>query len=682
MKNKKLNPIWVLVSMIFLFFSIEITNAQKSILRFGKISMEEMKMTSYEKDTNASAVILGEEGYSTYLLTDDKGWQLQTKIQRRIKILKQRGMEFADGIIYLYNSGMSKEEVSSLKGFTYNLVDGKIKKEKITSDAIFREEIDDFHTSEKFTFPDVKPGSVLEYQYVVTSDFLTPDPWLFQYETPVVESQYTIEIPEFLNFKEQSKGYERFQRSNSKMRRTFTYTYGAEINPNSPTGRTSGGIANYEVLVSILNYHAYDIPAFISEPYMNSLGNYLTSVEFELMSYTPKYGLHKNFSNTWEDVRKTLIEHDKFGMQLKNTGYLEDDAAKIIAESKSDLYKAMNTYDFIKSKMNWNNVTRMFVKDNLHSAYKDGIGNSSEINLLLVAMLRKVGLEAEPVILSTRKNGIIMPGQIGLNQFNYVVAGVKLFNKTVLLDATDKNCPFNVLPSRCLNGQGRIISENYTDWVDLNSTQSFESIVFFQADLTQEGNLTAKVSESHKGYSAYELRNSISKESSLDEYESKFEQSKKGIEISDLEINDKDSLQKPLVFNYNADLTQLLTVAGDMLYFNPMIFNKQESNPFKLENRKYPVDYIYPYNKKTVLYYTIPENYQVVELPKSVSYSMPEKTVVFNYVISQTGNKISLVCDLKINKPIFAYNEYPALRQFYENMVTKQAEQVVLKKIN
>lgn len=683
MKSTNVNLVRLTILFCILILFQSVSYAQKSIMKFGKIPMEDLEMKVYDKDTNASAVILGDEGYSMFKYSEDKGWQLETKIHRRIKIIRQTGMDWADGVIYLYSSGLNKEELISLKGFTYNLMKGKIQKEKISRDAVFTEEIDDFHTSCKFTFPNVKPGSVLEYTYTVISDFFwQPDPWQFQYEIPVVESQYTIEIPEEFKFNEQSKGYETFQRSQDYLKRTFSFHYSSQIDPGAGGGRTSGGIYEFERMVSILNYHAVAIPAFISEPDMNSIKNYLTSVEFEMMSYTPKFGMHKNFSNTWESINKTMMESDKFGMQLRGTGFLKDDADKIMGIAKSEPEMVMIAYELIKSRMTWNGYTRMYAKHNIRSAYHDGVGNSAEINLLLVALLQQLNLDANPVILSTRSNGMIMPGQVMLSKFNYTIASVKLGDAMVLLDATDKNCPFNTLPVKCLNGQGRIISEKYTDWVHPGNSQAHKSICYAQVELTKDGSLTASVEEMHKEYAAYEKRDKISKEATMDDFISKFEQGKKGAEISEFEVIDKDSINKPLSIKYNADFSEQVTEAGDLIYFNPVLLGRKESNPYKLEIRKYPVDYIYPRESRYIISYTIPEDYAVVELPKSIHYSLPENTLLFTYNISHAGNKINLICDLKINKTIFAYNEYALLKQFYENLVAKQAEQIVLKRIN
>ncbi len=669
------------LSVLVLTGFMQTTVAQKSIMKFGKIDENDLKMSVYDKDTNASAVVLGKEGYSLFLYSEDYGWQIQTTIHKRIKILKPQGLEFANDKIYLFESGMNKEDLLSLKGFTYNLVDGKVSKDKLANDAVFKEEIDDYNTAVKFTFPNVKPGSIIEVEYIVVSDFIFHlDPWYFQDEIPVAETQYTIEIPEDFRYKESSKGYEGYQRSVTGATRSFSFNYASQIDPGSQGGRTSGGRATFERRVYIQNYYASHVPAFISEPKMNNMWNYVTSIEFELTSFTPKYGLHKNFSNTWDNVKKTLLEETKFGMQLKGNGFLDEYAAEIAAKSSSDIDKAIRAYKLIQSKMAWSGYSRLLAKESLRTAFNNGAGNSADINLLLVALLRKLELEADPVILSTRSNGMIMPGQIMLSKFNYTIATVKIGGKSYLLDATDRNCMFNMLPVRCLNGEGRIISDESTDGIDLNSDQPYESLYYAELNLSEDNQLTGKVTESYRSYAAYESREAIKKETSIDDYVKKLEQKRKGIEITEFEAIDLDSIDKPLNCKYIGDFSGQITEAGDMLYFSPVVLEKIESNPFKLEERKYPVDFAYPNFTKLVLSIALPENYEVVELPKPVMFRLPDKSASFVYRISNMGDKINLYLELKINKSLFSYAEYPDLRMFYENVYSKHNEQVVLKK--
>ena len=119
--------------------------------------------------------------------------------------------------------------------------------------------------------------------------------------------------------------------------------------------------------------------------------------------------------------------------------------------------------------MVWNENNSYNCEKGVKKAFKEKVGNSADINLMLVAMLRHAGLDANPIIVSTRSNGIaIFPSRFA---FNYVIVGVKLSNdeNIVLLDATNKNTLPNILPLKVLNWSGRMLMPNGTSKeVDLN----------------------------------------------------------------------------------------------------------------------------------------------------------------------------------------------------------------------
>ena len=74
-------------------------------------------------------------------------------------------------------------------------------------------------------------------------------------------------------------------------------------------------------------------------------------------------------------------------------------------------------------------------------------------------MLKEAGLEANPVILSTRNNGYV--GSItfpNISKFDYVIGHVKIGEKEYLLDATEPYGMPNILPVRCLNGEGLLVN--------------------------------------------------------------------------------------------------------------------------------------------------------------------------------------------------------------------------------
>ena len=58
--------------------------------------------------------------------------------------------------------------------------------------------------------------------------------------------------------------------------------------------------------------------------------------------------------------------------------------------------------------------------------------------------------------------------------------------------------------------------------------------------------------------------------------------------------------------SYNVNISDRVDNIGDIMSFSPMLFEKLNENPFKLEDRKFPVDFNYPVTKKMVFRYPFP----------------------------------------------------------------------------
>src|SRR5690554_4666785 len=124
---------------------------------------------------------------------------------------------------------------------------------------------------------------------------------------------------------------------------------------------------------------------------------------------------------------------------------------------------------------------------------------------MLVAMLRHAKLEANPVLVSTKENGIpLFPTRTG---FNYVIAAVDLSQGTLLLDATNKNAEIGVLKSNILNWQGRVISKNGTSsWVSLSSIVPAVKSAMVNAEIKPDFSVSGKVQNRFTGNYAFQYR--------------------------------------------------------------------------------------------------------------------------------------------------------------------------------
>ena len=83
----------------------------------------------------------------------------------------------------------------------------------------------------------------------------------------------------------------------------------------------------------------------------------------------------------------------------------------------------------------------------------------------------------------------------------------------------------------------------------------------------------------------------------------------------------------------------------------------------------------------TGLYIEIPEGYEVDEMPASSQFKLNENAGLFDYNINRNGTTIELNVKIRLSKAIYEPEEYQALRDFYKNIIKKEAEQIVFKKV-
>jgi hypothetical protein len=330
--------------------------------------------------------------------------------------------------------------------------------------------------------------------------------------------------------------------------------------------------------------------------------------------------------------------------------------------------------------MKWDGRHRLYVTQGLRNAYEKKSGSCADINLTLVALLRELGIESDPVILSTRSNGMIHPAQIMLGQFNYVIATARIGDKTYLLDATEKNCPFTVLPDRCINGQGRVVSETKAGWIDLNPTQKYEYTCMATLALDTDGLLKGNMQRSYGNYAALDQRNEVLDSKDKDEYMRNVENDNKGLTVTGYELVNLDSLYKPYTENLQVEITDYSQVAGNLIYLSPLLFDQWASNPLKLEERKFPVDFTYPRVYKSVFFVSLPEGYILDEKPAEIIVALPDGKAKYSYRIVADGNKVRITSLLDISNSQFGYTDYVILKEFFKQMVDKQAEKIVFKK--
>lgn len=647
--------------LLLLFFA---SFSQPTEPKFGTIELSDLQMTRYENDTSAAALILFDYGYADFSINSQGYFQYTFERHCRIKIFKKSAFHLADRSIQLYKSGATDESIYKLNAVTYNLEDGKIVKSKISNENVFTEHSKRFSTK-KFAFTDVKEGSILEFSYTISSIFLFNfRGWTFQSSYPTLWSQFTYVVPEYFVYRQSSKGYLGFDIVTQEPQNANYY---------SETGQTTRTTVN---TLAIKN-----VPAFISEPYIDCEDNYIQSIEFELSSIQYPGQIRQDFSKTWKAVNEEMNEDEDFGLLLKTKGFIKDTVDNLCINKTTEFEKAIAIYSYVQNWMEWNKSYRIWAMDGLKKPYLAHSGSSVEINLLLTLMLQTAGLKASPVLFSTRGNGFAMTYSPSINSYNSVLSKVVIEGKDYLLDATNKYCPFGTIPPNDINGDGRVIDEFEGSWANLETGDVYKETKSYNLELSPDGIFTGRVQGRFEGYAGVTYRNYLSKEKTLDEYFRKIQENTPGLEISSFSLSQKDNIYLPLEDSLEIVITENSELIGDKIIFKPLLIETIKQNNFTLEERKYPVDFNYLISETYVFYYKIPSGYAVESLPKSLLLKLPDNSISVTFSAQAIDNNVMIVYKRNINKKMFLPDEYLNLKSFYDILVKKHNESVILKKI-
>ncbi|QNE38382.1 DUF3857 domain-containing protein [Hymenobacter sp. NBH84] len=544
-------------------------HAQTEPIKFGKLDPKDMDEKSFVADSAAEAVVLCDYGMSRFIVANGE-FKIMFERVTRIKILKKSAYDRATVEVPLYHKGQSEEKLGSLRGFTYNMVNGQLTKEKLASESTFREEKSANVTVRKFTLPNVRVGSVIEYAYSVSSDFLFNfQNWQFQESIPVRWSEYRASIPEYFDYKMLMQGYEPLAISEHPTGQA-QYILGS--------GGSSDGnrvrLSTETVSASVTNHRwvMKDVPAFRDEPYMTTSRDYVARIDFELAGTKwPNQGYH-SVANTWNKINDDLLMGEEFGGQAKHASFLKDEIAALKAKHAGDpaaLTAAVR--HLVHHSVKYNDLDRLYATTTTRRAYDLHSGSAADVNLLLIGALRDAGLTANPVILSTRDHGRVNTMFPLLSKFNYVIAHVALpDNKEILVDATEEATPCGTLPRRCLNGVGRLLLSKADDsrWVDLTPTTRYVEYRQVQLQLDEKGGYTGKVHQEYGGYLGAHHRSRLLKMGEK-KFMEELAKGHEGWDIPKYAFKATDVNTTPLALDYE------LTSAGneqvaDILYVNPM----------------------------------------------------------------------------------------------------------------
>lgn len=643
----------------------------------GEVTKEELLQTKHPLDTAAVAAVLYQRGTTSFEYTYDDGFVIVTEVETKIKIYKKEGLNWANFSLKKYDNAGTREVTSFSKCYTYNLEEDKIIKSKLKGEGEFEERLNKYYVEHKIALPNVKEGSIVEFKYRIQSPFISSfNDWEFQKKIPVDYSEYLTRIPDYLVYNTYYRGWLTPKLETDQKDRTFSGRYN-ELANRQGGFRSERGDFSFTCREYFKKYSLTNVSPLKDEGYVDNLDNYKATIIHELVSTKYPNQAFKNFATSWEDVAKNIFENDDFGGQLKKDDFYSGDLVSVLKGITGENEKINAIFNYVQTTMNWNGYNGFLSENGIKKSFKEKKGNVGDINLLLISMLKSEKINAHPVLVSTKSNGIaLFPSR---NAFNYVICAVELDNaEVVLLDAANKFSKPNVLPIKCLNWYGRLIRDNGTS-TTINLIPNSKSVKNFTMMYTieEDGNIKGKFREQNFDYFAYVF---AEKKGNLDE-DQRIESKEKLTDDSEIEnyefkVSDQNVVTETFEFSNRSLVEQI----SGKLYFNPMLFLKTEKNPFVQEQRMYPIDFTFPSQYKYNVMIKIPENYEVESYPESLNLGMEDGLGSFGFNIKVNGGTIQIMSSEDINQAIFAPQYYPMLKAFYSSLVDKHNERIVLKR--
>ena len=646
-----------------------LAQASEPNMKWGKPTEEELNMAEYAADKEAKAVVLCHLTSVNYTM-DLYNYMVDYQVKKRVKILKDDGKDYANlSIPYIYNPKEDRiESIEDFKAVAYNMVNGKVVKTRIGNDQIHTERIDEDYMLAKVAIPQAKAGTVIEYEYTRHSNvYYHIFDWDAQEEIPVVFTQYRLEIPAVFIFNVEMSGFLPLESHPS----TGNLTYRANSDNMS---RPSSCKTNIYLFIG------RNLQAMKKDDFVWNERDYVTKVTAELKSYASSRGNYQDVKKTWEQVDDILMQSSDFGLRLNDHSKFRDELAAAGIAGMSDLKEKMAaTFKMLRQKLAWNGEYDLLPHP-ASEVIKKGSGTSGDLNMILINMLGDVGVQAYPVVMSTRSHGRLPQTYPSLNKMNTFVVAVPNGASWLYLDATSADGYINVLSTNLYVDRARLLQKGKSgQWVNLQKVGEAKIQVMVVGSISSEGVITGERTALYTGNSAYDERRAF-----LEANDSAVFIARKaaecGMEISSCQMTGHrefaPSVKEEMNFTKQGD------VVADPIYINPFTDFPIRENPFVEEERLLPVEFPCNQNFNMTIRLTLPEGWKLDDEPQSTRITTEDKSISAHILYEVKDEKVlSIQVQFRQNDVIYYKKTYDTLRQLYDIFSSRSQDMLVLKKI-
>lgn len=640
--------------LLVVFANVFLACFAQQIPQFGKITNEELNLKDCSFEHGAGAMYLVKYEQVDFDANNYGDLKITTQTICRIKIFDKTGYDEAT-IVIPFSGKNRTARITNLDATTYNVDEnGKIISSDVNKKEIFKDKSSekDGVSTVRFTFPNVKPGSVLEYRYTkIEKNSFFINPWFFQGSIPTLLSYCKIKIPGF-----------------SELEVKSVAQLPIKNGPEENAGKKD------ITKPKVRSFYMEKVPSFKMEPFMSSLADNLMHLEFSL---NPSIGFFSSLSNLkWGLINSVFLSSAFFGKQFDKDIYGTVGFVDSIKKVDSLEERINGVYNYVKNHLTWDK-THTFYADDISQVWQDKQGNSAEINLIILNLLRKAGVTCFPVLFSTRSNGKVDMNFPNPTQFNSVDVLAFIGDKYFILDGTQKYISYKIPPFDIINRNVFIVDHENNKWVNVDDERFLiHDSISVTGKVDENGTINGQAEITY-----YDLSKATEIEDNKDD-----DKDDNDFLLSDAPVlkidtsfytdkeNDLLPLKRTIKFHYDLSST-------DSFYFlNPFMLSTFRKNPFVDSTRLTDIDF--GANSSFILHMeiTLPPNIHVEEFTRNKIIRTPDTILLFNRFNELQGNTLIINSTFNISAAIFYSDDYPAIRDFFKNVYAILNQQILLKR--
>lgn len=567
----------------------------------------------------------------------------------RVKIFDSSVQEASlVGIPYYFEDNI--EQVQDIRGVTWQSPQQKI---ELSAEQVRTINVNSRYNVKEFTMPAVTDGSVIEYVYTIRRRYIEelPDFYL-AHQVPTQRAEVSITYPQYLRYNGLVEDYQGLVRNFNSQRvpegdAPKIYTF-----PQPDPVVTETWLAS-------------NIPAIRQESYITSLDDYRPKIKFQLS----EFGIpRQTLENSWEFVVAELRRKQQINARINSYSQAQQRGASIAKEFDSKQAAQDSVFTFLNRVVNYSGSNAPFDSIGEVPVLNGEPSNQAAINQVLAAMLRGAGIEAHPVLVSTRSSGQINRDFPSFFQFNGQLVYSRIDGKSYFMDASFPYSHPNLISVEMYNEPGLLLGESGFQWLDIEPEHSrFGIDVDMQAELDRQGNLGGFMRIANIGYPAQQIRQRLAQGAPL-------EQVVRDVVFDgygEVEVSSAQQLSSAnadsIILSADFRIPKYALSFADGLDFRPMIVGNLSENPFQNQDRNLPITLDAP--ERLDLSYTInlPDGMELAQSPADNEVRLPGAT--FTEIYSNETNTLQYNFQIDIARKEFSTEQCNQLYQLYNRWV-------------